>query len=442
MTSPWNLPSESNPTPWRARTAAAHLGRTLATIMLGLLCATGNLHAREVKRASPESVGMSSERLARIAPAMQRYIDAELTPGVITAIVRKGKLVHFETHGEMDTAAQKPMTDDAIFRIASMTKPITSVALMMLWERGLFQLRDPVSRFIPAFGDVKVSSTSDASGATGELLELKRPIQIRDMLTHTAGLANNYIGNVQAYRQALAAEPTPDNAALMQKLASLPLNYQPGEAWQYSAATDVVGHLVEVISGMSLDEFLAQQVFKPLDMRDTHFYLEADKAERLTAQYTPGTDQRITLQDPGSTASRWIDNPGTLFRGAGGLVSTARDYLRFQLMMLNGGELDGVRLLSPRTVSLMLENHTGDLPLWLPGPGMGFGLGYGIVMDRGAAATPLSEGAAYWGGAFCTLSWLDPEQELVAVLMTQVRPYTHINIRQDFQVLTYQAITD
>jgi CubicO group peptidase (beta-lactamase class C family) len=191
-----------------------------------------------------------------------------------------------------------------------------------------------------------------------------------------------------------------------------------------------------------LDAFLKEQIFNPLDMTDTHFYLESEHAPRLAAQYRPGTDKKIELQDPGSAESQWIKGPKTLFRGAGGLVSTARDYLRFQLAMINGGNLDGARLLAPSTVSLMLENHTADLDLWLPGPGMGFGLGYGVVVDRGAAATPLSTGAAYWGGAYCTLSWLDPEQELVAVMMTQVRPYSHINIRQDFQVLTYQAIVE
>jgi CubicO group peptidase (beta-lactamase class C family) len=225
-------------------------------------------------------------------------------------------------------------------------------------------------------------------------------------------------------------------------LTTLPLNYQPGEDWQYSIATDVVGHLVEIISGMSLDEFLANRIFAPLDMTDTHFYLDPSKAPRLTTQYTPGEDMKIVEQDPGSAQSRWISGPKTLFHGAGGLVSTARDYLRFQLTMLNRGILEGTRILAPSTVSLMLENHTGDLDLWLPGPGMGFGLGYGVVVDRGEAATPLSQGSGYWGGAYCTLSWIDPEQELVGVVMTQVRPYTHINIRQDFQVLTYQALTD
>lgn len=394
--------------------------------------------AKEIPTAAPESVGMSTERLKRIAPAMQKYIDQGLTPGVITAVLRKGKLVHFKVQGDMDVDANTAMRDDAIFRIASMTKPIASVALMMLWEEGHFQLRDPVAKFIPAFANVRVK----VEGAPDTLVALKRPIQIRDMLTHTAGLANSYRGDIEAYRAAFEGAPVKDNAELIAKLTTLPLNYQPGEDWQYSIATDVVGHLVEIISGMSLDEFLANRIFAPLDMTDTHFYLDPSKAPRLTTQYTPGEDMKIVEQDPGSAQSRWISGPKTLFRGAGGLVSTARDYLRFQLTMLNRGILEGTRILAPSTVSLMLENHTGDLDLWLPGPGMGFGLGYGVVIDRGEAATPLSQGSGYWGGAYCTLSWIDPEQELVGVVMTQVRPYTHINIRQDFQVLTYQALTD
>ena len=410
---------------------------TALALAAGLFSIT--VSAAEIPVATPESVGMSAPRLARIETAMQRYIDEELTPGVITAIVRKGKLVHFSAQGDMDVEQAKPMREDTIFRIASMTKPITSTALMILWEEGHFQLRDPVAKFIPAFADVKVSTTSDVSGLTGKLVSPERPIQIRDMLTHTAGLANNYIGNVDAYRNAFDPAPK-DNAELVQKLAKLPLNYQPGTEWQYSAATDVVGRLVEVISGQSLDEFLRERIFTPLDMRDTHFYLEKQDAPRLAAQYRPGRSNKIVIQDPGSVESRWISGPKTLFRGAGGLVSTARDYMRFQLAMLRGGTLDGARILAPSTVGLMLENHTADLDLWLPGPGTGFGLGYGVVVDRGDAATPLSEGAAFWGGAYCTLSWIDPEQDLVAVIMTQVRPYTHINIRQDFQVLTYQAI--
>ncbi len=392
--------------------------------------------------ATPESVGMSSERLARIAPAMQRYIDDRLVPGTITAVMRRGKLVHLEMQGDMDVENGRPMQRDAIFRIASMTKPITSVALMMLWEEGHFQLRDPVAKFLPEFADPLVSTTSDASGETGELVAVDRPIQIRDMLTHTSGLANSYIGNGDYYREASRALPEDDLEAYIKRLATLPLNYQPGTAWQYSAATSVVGRLVEVMSGQPLDKFLDARLFEPLGMTDTQFFLTEEKAARLAAQYRPGEANHIELQDPGSAKSRWVTGPKKLFRGSGGLVSTVDDYLRFQQTMLNGGEFNGVRILSPTTVSLMMENHTGDLPLWLPGPGMGFGLGYGIVIDRGAAATPLSLGSAYWGGAYCTLSWIDREQEIVAVLMTQVRPYRHINIRHDFQVLVHQAIIE
>ena len=417
-----------------------HMTKSLA-LCAGLLASTFST-AAELPRDQPDAVGMSSARLARIAPAMQRYIDAELTPGVITAVMRHGKLIHYKAQGHMDVASAKPMREDAIFRIASMTKPIASVALMMLWEEGRFQLRDPVSKFIPEFAAAQVSTAADASGTTGELVTPKRPIQIRDMLTHTAGLANNYSGNVAAYRQAMNTPRPKSNAEQIKRLAALPLNYHPGEEWQYSAATNVVGHLVEIISGQSLDEFLRQRIFEPLQMPDTHFYLDNTKGGRLTTQYTPDENNKIKAQDPGSKQSRWITSPRNLFSGAGGLVSTVRDYLRFQQAMLNGGEIDGNRILAPSTVSLMLENHTGDLPLWLPGPGMGFGLGYVVVVDGGAAATPLSEGAGYWGGAYCTLSWIDPEQNLVGVLMTQVRPYSHINIRQDFQVLTYQAIID
>lgn len=412
---------------------------TVLFIAMALPC--GTALARDLPTARAESVGMSAERLARIGPAMQRYIDSQRVPGTITAVARHGKLVHLEMHGNMDI--DEPMRRDAIFRIASMTKPITSVAAMMLWEEGRFQLRDPVSRFLPEFADVKVSSNSDASGATGALVALERPIEIRDLFTHTAGLANSYVGNTSFYQQHMEAFDRGGVLAdYIRHLAALPLNYQPGTQWQYSAATDVLGRLVEVISGQSLDVFLQTRIFDPLQMSDTRFFLKETDAARLTAQYTPGEDERIVLQDPGTTDSRWISGPQTLFRGAGGLVSTVDDYLRFQQMMLNGGVLNDVRLLGPATVSLMLENHTGDLPLWLPGPGMGFGLGYAVVLDRGAAATPLSKGAAYWGGAYCTLSWIDPEKDLVAVVMTQVRPYTHINIRQDFQSLVYQAIVE
>lgn len=392
----------------------------------------------------PESVGMSTERLQRIGPAMQKYIDDKLVPGVVTLVARKGKVVHFESQGFMDVDSGKAMRPDAMFRIASMTKPITSVALMMLWEEGAFQLRDPVSKFIPDFADQQVSTTADASGNSGTLIPVQRPATIRDMLTHTAGMPNSYRGNTSYYASQAAVLPNDTLESYIGRLAKMPLNYQPGEEWQYSAATDVVGRLVEVISGQSLAEFMEERIFEPLGMTDTHFFLDDDKGGRLMSQYQPGPDSnQIVLQDPGNNSSRWIDSENKrVFRGAGGLVSTPHDYLRFQQAMLNGGELDGARLLSPNTLDLMMENHTGDLDLWLPGPGMGFGLGWAVVEDRGEAASPMSEGSVYWGGAYCTISWIDRENELIGILMTQVRPYGHINIRQDFQVLASQAITE
>tara|TARA_Y100001970_G_scaffold139556_1_gene171736 strand:- start:290 stop:1558 length:1269 start_codon:yes stop_codon:yes gene_type:complete len=411
-------------------------------IILNFLFFPSLFNSQEFEYSDPEDEGFSKERLGRIAPVIQKYIDQDLTPGVLTAIMRNGKIIYLETQGFMDVKEKKPMQENTIFRIASMTKPIASVALMILWEEGHFQLNDPVSKFIPAFSETKVSTTSDASGKTGDLVEPKRAITIRDMLTHTAGLSNSYVGNKDAYRKAMYQPKPKSNSEQINRLAKLALNYHPGEEWQYSAATSVVGHLIEIISGKSLDVFLKERLFDPLNMPDTHFYLENTKGGRLAAQYSPGKNKKIILQDPGSSRSRWITAPRNIFSGSGGLVSTARDYLRFQQMMLNKGQLNGVRILAPSTVSLMLENHTGDLPIWLTGPGTGFGLGYGVIVDRGVSSSPLSEGSAYWGGAYCTISWIDPEKDLVGLMMTQVRPYTHINIRRDFQVLTYQSIID
>jgi len=401
---------------------------------------SSSCYTEEMERLGLKEAGFSDERLERIELAMQKYIDEDLTPGVLTAIMRKGKIVHLETQGYMDVENKIPLQEDAIFRIASMTKPIASIALMILWEEGHFQLNDPVAKFIPSFSKAKVSSTGDASGKTGTLEDPKRDITIRDMLTHTAGLSNSYIGNRQAYRKAMNIPRPKSNAEQVDRLSKLPLNYHPGEQWQYSAATNVVGHLVELISGQSLDIFLKERIFLPLDMKDTHFYLDDTKGGRLTAQYAPGKNNKITLRDPGTDESRWITSPRNIFSGGGGLVSTARDYLRFQQMILNEGELYGERILAPSTVSLILENHTDNLPIWLTGPGTGFGLGYGVIVDRGKASTPLSEGSAYWGGAYCTISWIDREKDLIGLMMTQVRPYDHINIRRDFQVLTYQAL--
>ena len=266
--------------------------RSIATPVLAALLLTVTSVASAAKpdpgmpAASARSVGMSAERLDRIGPAMQQYIDAGLVPGTVTLVARRGKVVHFEARGYMDVQSGKPMRKDAIFRIASMTKPITSVALMMLWEEGKFQLRDPVSKFIPEFADQKVSTTADASGETGELVDAKRQATIRDMFTHTAGLANSYIGNGEYYREHMRRLPDDTLEKYIARLAALPLNYHPGEAWQYSTATSVVGRLVEVISGQTLAAFMDERIFKPLDMPDTHFYLDDDQADSASTSTT------------------------------------------------------------------------------------------------------------------------------------------------------------
>ena len=397
--------------------------------------------------AKPESVGMSQERLERVGEAMQRYIDADLVPGTVTLIARRGKIVHFEPRGKNFLEEDRAMGQDTIFRIASMTKPITSVALMMLFEEGRFLLTDPISKWLPEFKEMQVAipTAGDLQYGNFSLVPAARPITVKHVLTHTAGLANSYRGaHTQALYQKAAARQSPDEtgAYFVRRLATVPLNYQPGERWEYSRATCVVGRLVEEMSGQTLDEFFKERIFGPLGMNDTHFYLPESKLDRFVAQYAPAEGGGLTLVDAPTAESRFVKEPHVFFMGSGGLMSTAADYWRFQQMMLNGGELNGVRILGRKTVELMTTNHTGDLPIWLRGPGSGFGLGYSVLLDRGEAGAMSSEGTFGWGGAYCTYFWVDPEEDLIGILMTQVRPYTHLNIRQEFNVLANQAIVD
>jgi CubicO group peptidase (beta-lactamase class C family) len=399
--------------------------------------------------SKPEDVGMSSERLARVKVAMQRYVDQKLVPGVVTLIARRGRVIHFEAVGFRDPESQAPMTTDAIFRIASMTKPITSVAAMMLYEEGHFLLSDPISKWLPEFSDMKVAVPAPPGERVErpyKLVPAARPITIKHLLTHTAGLANAYRGMTQAdYAKASARQAATETVAdVVKRIAKLPLNFHPGDQWEYGPATDVVGRLVEVISGQTLDEFFRKRIFEPLGMVDTHFYMPESKVGRLTTLYQPDAENgnRMKMTEAPTKDSRWVKPPHVYFAGAGGLVSTASDYFKFHQMMLNGGELNGVRLLGRKTVELMTANHIGDLPVWITGPGFGFGLGYSVVKDIGQSAQPGSVGNYGWGGAFCTYFWVDPVEEMIGIVMTQVRPYTHLNIRQDFLVLANQAIVD
>ena len=417
-----------------------------ATVGLGGIAA-GLPEMDGVPTAEAETVGMSSERLERLDAVIQGYIDRQEIAGAVALVARRGKVVHFSALGARDVESGAQMTHDSIFRIASMTKPIASVALMMMYEEGRFQLRDPISKWLPEFADMRVAIPAppqERLNGRYKTIPAAGPITVQQILTHTAGLANSYRGIAQPEFLAMSAERRPGDTVgdMLQRLATLPLNFHPGEHWEYGRATDVVGRLVEVMSEQTLDAFLKERIFAPLDMTDTHFYLPESKLDRFAALYRPNADGTIELSEAPTAESRFVAEPHTYFSGAGGLVSTARDYFRFHQMMLNGGELDGIRLLSRKTVELMTANHTGDKGIWLAGPGYGFGLGYAVVTDLGPSGTPRSEGSYYWGGAFGTIFWVDPQEELIGILMEQIRPYTHLNVRPDMATMTYQAIID
>jgi CubicO group peptidase (beta-lactamase class C family) len=392
---------------------------------------------------------MSAARLGRIGAYLQRHVERTSAPGVITLIARHGKIAHMECCGMMDMEAGKPMRPDAIFRIYSMSKPITCAALLMLFEEGLFQLTDPVSAFIPAFKDTKVFVRRTEGGV--EVTDLKRPISIHDLLTHTSGLSYGFNQDTPVddiYRTSLPRER--DREPLGQaidRLATMPLVSQPGTVWRYSFAHDVIGHLVSVVSGMSFPDFLRTRIFGPLGMADTGFHVPPEKIERLTALYSgvPG-GKLVTVDAPATT--KWAD-PLITPSGGGGLLSTAADYLRFAQMLLNGGTLDGVRLLGRKTVALMTRNHlAADLLPYAVSPGQprwgwGYGLGVGVLMNAAEAEELASDGMYHWNGAASTRWWNDPQEGLVGLMMVQtLRGDLLPQIGQAFRVLAYQAIEE
>ena len=439
-------------TGWLACAAVA-----LVAMSAGLATAPADLPTMDgVPTAEPEAVGMSSDRLQRLDRVMQGYVDRDEVAGVVTLVARRGKVVHFSALGERDAEHGAPMTHDSIFRIASMTKPIVSTALMMLYEEGHFQLRDPIAKWLPEFADMQVAVPSPPQErlmGRYKTIPAARQITVQQVLTHTAGLSNSYRGVTQPEFLEMSARDgrwgsSPQRkrddtvADMLRRLAKLPLNFHPGEHWEYGPATDVVGRLVEVMSGQTLDVFLRERVFKPLDLPDTHFYLPESKLHRFAALYRPNEAGKIELAEAPTAESRFVAEPHVYFSGAGGLVSTARDYFRFHQMMLNGGELDGIRIVSRKTVELMTANHTGDKEIWLTGPGYGFGLGYAVVTDLGPSGTPRSEGSYFWSGIFGTIFWVDPSEEVIGVVLQQLRPYAHLNVRPDLATMTYQAIID
>ena len=400
---------------------------------------------------APEQVGLSAPRLARITSWMKGWVDSGKLPGMTVAILRRGEIAYAETVGKADVARNRPMRPDTIVRIYSMSKPLTSVAIMMLYEEGRFQLDDPISRFIPAFKNSRVFVSS--SRGKMETVPAEREINFRDLLSHTSGLTYGMMESnpVDAMYRAKGVDFGTADTSLEQvvgELATIPLIAQPGKAWNYSVSTDVLGCLVQVISGQPFDVYLGEKVIKPLGMSDTDFFVPKEKHDRLAANYGPGKNGGLDLIDD-PQKSRYL-SPRNVYSGGGGLVGTASDYLRFCKFMLNKGELDGVRLLGRKTVELMTTNHLkgdmGDMgtPRFSESTylGTGFGLGFSVTLDPAKAQILGTPGEYAWGGAASTAFWCDPREEMAVVLLTQLMPSSTYPIRRELRVLSYQAIVD
>lgn len=403
----------------------------------------------------PTEAGFSSERLARIDRHFESYVEQKKLAGWHIALSRRGQLVHSSTKGHRDIDADLPFTDDTVVRMFSMSKPITSVAAMMLYEEGLLELKSPISKWLPEFADTRVyRSGSHLAPITDPLVE---PIRVWHLLTHTSGLTygfhNTHVTDA-IYRRGgfeWGNPPGADLAECCALWASMPLAFQPGTEWNYGVSTDVLGRLVEVVSGMPLDEFFRTRIFEPLGMTDTDFYVHDDVVDRFAALYVrnPATGEAVRAPD---ALGRTTTSKPTMLGGGGGLVGTAHDYLRFAHMLLNKGELDGVRLLGSRTVDYMTRNHLpggADLehfgrPLFAETSfdGTGFGLGFSVVLDAAENKVMRSEGEYSWGGAASTIFWVDPANEIVALFLTQMLPSSTYPIRSQLNQLVQQALID
>lgn len=416
---------------------------SLLFFIAGLLIATTTSFAQKaLPTASPESVGMSSTRLKMMAEKMHEFVDKGILSNVQTAVIRKGKLVHMDTYGYEDIASKDPLKENSIFRIYSMTKPIVSIGLMMLYEEGAFQLNDPLHKYVPAFKEMQVHTTGSNTEAA------KQPIRIVDVLRHTTGFGygwgpGTYVDSL--YKEGAKRGVGVNNKSFLTAMSKLPLYHQPGTGFRYSMSTDVAGALIEVLSGQPLDQFLETRILKPLGMNDTHFELPDAKDERFVSNYTHKKDGSLQIIDH-PTKSKYTQEV-TMFSGGGGLASTAPDYLRFCQMLLNKGELNGVRLISPKTLELMTGDHTKETPyaggvIKLPGKGTAFGLGFSVTTDLAATEMLGSVGAFGWGGAAGTFFRIDPAEEMAYLLMIQVMPYNHLQAREKFQNMVYQAIIE
>lgn len=397
---------------------------------------------------SPASVGLNPKQLDHIAPHLDRYVDSGKLPGYLVMVARHGQPAYLRAHGLCDVENQKPVAEDTIFRIYSMTKPLTSVAIMQLYERGHFLLDNPVSRFIPAFKALRVYTAGDATKF--ETRPATRQVTFRDLLTHTAGFAYGTSGNHAVDDMYRARKIfTGTLGEMIEKLSDLPLLFDPGSQWSYSLATDILGYLVEVISGQTLDNYFAENILGPLGMEDTAFYVPEAKLARFAANYNYQEGGFRLIDSPTNSTYR---QPPTFLLGGGGLVSTVQDYFRFAQMLLNQGELDGVRILGRKTIELMTTNHmpnNGDLssmgmPVFSETPyaGIGFGLGFSVMLNPAKAQILGSPGEYAWGGAASTAFWVDPVEEQIVIFLTQLMPSSSYPIRRELRVLTYGAIVE
>ena len=406
-------------------------------------------------KIDPDAAGLDARRLERITEHLNRaYIEPQKIPGCQTVVYRHGAVGYFSSLGSMDLERDKPVVEDTIWRLYSMTKPITGVALMSLYERGLFKLNDPVHRFIPEWRDLKVVE-EQPDGST-RLVDPRRPMTVRDALMHMTGLGWGVEGplTIDRFLPAMAAlrgGPEGTLQTMMEKLADKPLVFHPGTRWLYGLSTDVCGRLVEIISGQRFDDYLRAEIFEPLQMHDTAFFVPDSAIDRFAASYGRRRDKTLKLLDnPDKSAYR---RPPNFLSGGGGLVGTTEDYLRFCRMLLHGGELDGVRVLGRKTIELMSTNHLpggGELaPLVVPGSygetgfdGVGFGLTMAVGLGPAATQSVGSQGDYYWGGAASTIFWIDPAEDLVVIFMTQLMPSGTFDFRGQLKSIVYPAIVD
>lgn len=414
--------------------------RTVA-FALGLcgLVAT-SISAQRLPLAVPEEVGLSSERLERIGEVFQDYVEEGRIAGAVGMVLRNGKLAYVDAWGMRDLEAGDVMEEDDLFKICSMTKPVASVAVMTLYEEGHFFLSDPIGRYLPALANLRVANLAEASAGQEIPTErARRQVTIHDLLRHTSGFTYGDLSNTvvdAAYREReILYQPTLEDQVAA--LGEIPLLYQPGTQWNYSVSVDVLGRLVEVVSGQPFDVFLRERIFDPLGMADTGFRVPDSKSDRVAPTYGhSGPDRAL---GPGDTSI--CDLPPTLFSGGAGLRSTAQDYARFAQMLLNGGELDGARILGRKTVELMTVDHLEEgMPTGFLSPGWSFGLGFTVKTEAGLDGLPSSVGEYNWIGIQGTSFWVDPEEDLVGVFMVQIRPNRDITFRDQFKRLVYQAL--